>query len=345
MAFQALDMSRQKKHPQPDIDSGNLAVEPPKPNNRRRKKNTRAAELTTFEKYEIVEVHRSELKNAPYNPRRISAKAKEKLRKNISKVGLLDPIIWNRVTGNIVGGHQRVAALDTLEGSRNYKLRVAAVELDPATEKSQNVFLNNEEAQGEWDIEKLESLFQDKSVSFEDAGYSVADMYQMFGDNPLLERPDDLVEMATKIRAMKENYEAIKAKVETGVRAETDYYAVVVFESNADREEFTDALGLKDNCYIDGRELWAVLHANHYITPDGEPAESERHAKDETDEQESAAPPVRSCRMDILDCPRCAGTHLQMVVYELKNAETDENCWAFCPAECQPFFVEATPNP
>jgi hypothetical protein len=64
------------------------------------------------EKYEILEIHRTQINNAPYNPRQISDKARKMLQKNLATVGLLSPIVWNQRTGNIVAGHQRIDAMD-----------------------------------------------------------------------------------------------------------------------------------------------------------------------------------------------------------------------------------------
>jgi hypothetical protein len=60
--------------------------------------------LNPFEKFEVVEIHRSLIKNAPYNPRQITDDARERLGNNIEKVGLLTPLVWNAETGNLVLG-------------------------------------------------------------------------------------------------------------------------------------------------------------------------------------------------------------------------------------------------
>src|ERR1035437_804054 len=83
-----------------------------------------------YENYEIVVLHRSKIKNAPYNPRKITDDAKKKIKKNLKERGLMTPPIWNEHTGNLVGGHQRLSVMDALEGKRDYSLRVAKVSLD-----------------------------------------------------------------------------------------------------------------------------------------------------------------------------------------------------------------------
>ena len=52
----------------------------------------------------------SMLKPAKYNPRKDlkpGDPAYEKIKRSLHDFGYVDPVIWNEVTGNIVGGHQR----------------------------------------------------------------------------------------------------------------------------------------------------------------------------------------------------------------------------------------------
>ena len=55
-----------------------------------------------------------QLKPAKYNPRKDlkpGDPAYEKIRRSLHDFGYVDPIVWNEVTGNIVGGHQRYKVL------------------------------------------------------------------------------------------------------------------------------------------------------------------------------------------------------------------------------------------
>ena len=52
-----------------------------------------------------------DLKPASYNPRKISKKAFEGLEVSLKKFGDISGIVWNKRTGNLVSGHQRVAKL------------------------------------------------------------------------------------------------------------------------------------------------------------------------------------------------------------------------------------------
>ena len=52
-----------------------------------------------------------QLKPAKYNPRKDlkpGDPAYEKIKRSLHDFGYVDPIVWNEVTGNIVGGHHRL---------------------------------------------------------------------------------------------------------------------------------------------------------------------------------------------------------------------------------------------
>src|ERR1051325_8717943 len=123
--------------------------------------------LTRFQKFTVVRVHRSQIKGAPYNPRRIDDYAKARLREGIQKLGLLEPVTVNKPTMMLVGGHQRLAALDVLEGHGNYLLDVSLVMLSPKQEREANILLNNPNAQGTWDLDALGKLLSDETVKLD----------------------------------------------------------------------------------------------------------------------------------------------------------------------------------
>lgn len=52
-----------------------------------------------------------ELKHADYNPRKITKKQLESLKKAMEEFGDLSGIVFNRRTDNIVGGHQRIKTI------------------------------------------------------------------------------------------------------------------------------------------------------------------------------------------------------------------------------------------
>jgi len=100
-----------------------------------------------------------ELIPAPYNPRKDlkpGDKEYEKLKRSIDEFGYVEPIIWNKQTGNVVGGHQR---LKILKAQGIDEIECVIVDLTPAKEKALNIALNK--ISGDWDLEKLEDIFKD----------------------------------------------------------------------------------------------------------------------------------------------------------------------------------------
>lgn len=223
--------------------------------------------VSQYQKFETRTIHRSQLKKAPYNPRVISDKARAKLKKNLAKVGLLEPPIWNERTGNIVGGHQRITCLDSLHKSGDYSLTVAVVNLSEKDERSQNIALNNGEAQGEWDLDKLEAMFQD-GIELEDTGFDAPDLLKLFGTMPGEESnadADQLEAAAAATQAAKEIRKNLSNKASDPYSDDQHYYMVLVGGNDAQRRAITDQLALDDNRYQDIRllaRLTACLQAN-----------------------------------------------------------------------------------
>lgn len=126
-----------------------------------------------FQKGEVVTISRSQVVADNINPRFISKANAERLKKSIRKNGLVGHLIWNRTTGHIVGGHQRLEALDTLMRTENYELEVVAVEMPLKDEVRLNVVLNNADAMGEFDYHALQSLCAEFELGLaEDFGFS-----------------------------------------------------------------------------------------------------------------------------------------------------------------------------
>jgi hypothetical protein len=69
------------------------------------------APVTASVSHEIRSMTVADLKPAPYNARRIDAAAMAGLSKSIERFGNVQPIVWNRRSGFVVGGHQRLKVL------------------------------------------------------------------------------------------------------------------------------------------------------------------------------------------------------------------------------------------
>jgi ParB-like chromosome segregation protein Spo0J len=115
--------------------------------------------LTNLQRFVAVDIPRSQIKNAPYNPRTITSENRAKLEQSLREFGLVEPLVWNKRTGNLVGGHQRLSMLDQLsETGADYSVTVAAVDLDEDREKALNVILNAPQAQGRYEDAALAAL-------------------------------------------------------------------------------------------------------------------------------------------------------------------------------------------
>ena len=101
----------------------------------------------------------SKINLAPYNPRKALKAGDpeyEKLRRSLDEFGLVEPLIWNSRSGNLVGGHQRFTVLLD-QGVK--RVEVSVVDLPPEKEKALNLALNK--VQGAWDEAKLAQLLDE----------------------------------------------------------------------------------------------------------------------------------------------------------------------------------------
>ena len=141
--------------------------------------------VSKYQQYDTEVINRSMIQNAPYNPRIMDKSAKQRLKKNIAKHGLVAALTWNKRTGNLVGGHQRLEQLDALEKSQDYELTVCVVDVDEREEAALNVQLNNPSMQGEWDFDKLANMAEEFDLDLsDDLGFTETDIDFMFeGDD------------------------------------------------------------------------------------------------------------------------------------------------------------------
>lgn len=143
-----------------------------------------------------------QLTPASYNPRKISGHDLKSLVDSIGKFGDMSGLVFNRKTGNIVGGHQRRKAYQKLGGSitidqsldepsssgtvayghvtvgdERFVYRV--VEWDLEKEKLANLAANR--IQGEWDDQKLAELIYElkDDVQLPDTGFTINEITEI----------------------------------------------------------------------------------------------------------------------------------------------------------------------
>ena len=120
---------------------------------------------------------------AGYNPRKDLQPGDpeyEKLKRSMEEFGYVEPIIWNKNTGNVVGGHQRLKILVANGASQ---IDCVVVELDEEKEKALNIALNK--VSGDWDKDKLVLLISDLQAEDFDVtmtGFDLAEIDGLFKD-------------------------------------------------------------------------------------------------------------------------------------------------------------------
>lgn len=130
---------------------------------------------------DIQKIAVDRLNPAKYNPRKDLKPGDpeyEKLKKSIETFGYVEPVIWNKRTGNIVGGHQRYKILKEQGASI---IECVVVDMDEPEEKALNIALNK--VSGEWDIPKLADLIGELNNGVFDVsltGFDAAEIDDLF---------------------------------------------------------------------------------------------------------------------------------------------------------------------
>jgi len=104
-----------------------------------------------------------QLQPAPYNPRvelKPGMEGYDRLKRSLEAFDLVQPIVWNRRTGHVVSGHQR---LGILKEDGVTELDVVVLDLPLEREQALNVTLNNPNVGGSWDLEKLSDVMSELS--------------------------------------------------------------------------------------------------------------------------------------------------------------------------------------
>ncbi|MCP4148099.1 MAG: ParB N-terminal domain-containing protein [bacterium] len=223
---------------------------------------------TKYQKFDALTISRGEIKNAPYNPRKIEDKNKSKLKKNIKKVGLIETLVVNKLTMNLVSGHQRLRILDGLEQNSEYQLTVAMVELSEEAERKQNVFMNNPNGQGDFDVELLADMVDLETENYKDMGLDIDDLAILALDSPdLADRLEAMESQEEKdsgaeIKEIKNksNEQTKKDRQEWKEKRDEfnddDFFISVVFRSMPEKVAFLQALDLPDDIpYLAGNVL------------------------------------------------------------------------------------------
>lgn len=185
-----------------------------------------------------IPIHKQEvvplktLKLADYNPRTIEPEMLEALKLQIKTNGLVQPIVARKEDGLVIGGHQRLAAMKSLlaeQGASPAGIEQAPVPvvflpgLDDKQAKMLNLALNK--ISGDWDFQKLTSLFQDINTDL------TPDLVQLSGFK--MDEVSDMLSLLTGPEALRANDAALDFEIEQGLAAQARKFNFTV-DSDSD---------------------------------------------------------------------------------------------------------------
>lgn len=213
---------------------------------------------TKYQKGEEIYILRSQIQEAAYNPRIMGEEQERKLRKAIQTHGLIGTLYWNKKTGNLVAGHQRLKQLDFLERfpkNGDYEIRVTAIDIPEREEKQLNIVLNNPSVQGEFDIDLLGQIIEDDAFLPEDLGFSDFDMELLFGGDSafshLINDTEEVIRTKEQLKEIREQRKQMNERL--GEEQNAEFYCMLIFPDQAKRTAFLKAVGIPQyEQYING---------------------------------------------------------------------------------------------
>ena len=131
------------------------------------------------------------------------------MKRSIEEFGFVDPLVWNKRTGHLVGGHQRLKVLKDL-GFK--EVEVSVVDLPPEKEELLAIALNK--IQGDWDYEKLATLleeFEELELDVSLTGFSEAEIAAILAEfSPRAEVPENVEELIESARRLRVPWDRFK---------------------------------------------------------------------------------------------------------------------------------------
>jgi hypothetical protein len=213
-------------------------------------------QITKFQKFKIERIHRSEIQLPYYNPRKIKNENKKKL-KNIVKdeqIGLVEPLIFNKQTKNLVGGYQRLTTIDELEKNQDYYIDMSVIDVSLETEIKINILLNQKSIQGEFDSDILKEIRETyPEMDFlKDLCFEKFDLDFLGIETEKKEKSyDNRVEQFEKYKAGFDNFKKdIIAKEKAEGISElhperNDFNLTIIFNNNQEKWDFMQGINKK----------------------------------------------------------------------------------------------------
>ena len=235
-----------------------------------------------------TDIMRSQITLNPFNPKIHTSEQVKQQVANIKANGYLGGIVWNERSGNLVDGHRRLQALDSIhkyDGSpeKDYAVKVEVVDFDSKTEKEQMTYMAVGNSKADYNIiatyadqidtaniglsqedyEKLQSLvacydammpqMQDLGTDFLGSPtYDLSDREQTFDD---IARQREGMSHASReeIQAKKQASNNVVASRNAANRC----HIMLDFSNEDDLQTFCEATGLlmSENMLVDGMEF------------------------------------------------------------------------------------------
>ena len=116
----------------------------------------------------VQDIPIAKINPAPYNPRQRLTPADHEyqtIKNSLDEFDLVEPLVWNKRTGNLVGGHIRYGILKA-KGAKSAPCSV--VDLPLEKEKALNVTLNNPNVSGKWEDALLADILREMEQTMPD---------------------------------------------------------------------------------------------------------------------------------------------------------------------------------
>lgn len=165
-------------------------------------------------------VSRAEIKLCDYNPRTITPERKRRLKALLEEHGLCKPLIWNKRSGNLIEGHQRISVLDTLVDSKEWAVPVIIHDVDDVKEREMNIAFNGADAQGEYELSKLGKMFTDYKLDISATGFDAGKLKTLIPNVAV-----SIPEVATQIAVNKQHWQESHKKTQARQDAAVDRMA------------------------------------------------------------------------------------------------------------------------
>jgi hypothetical protein len=216
-------------------------------------------EVTKYQKFNIERINRADINLAFYNPRKISEENKKKLKSIIKdkNIGLVETLVYNKQTKNLISGHQRISQIDELEGKQDYYLDLAVIDVPIEIEVKINVLLNQKSIQGEWDKETLGQIKETypeidfiKDLCFEKYDLEFMEL-KVIEEKPA----GDYDKKTEQFEKYKKGFDQYKKNIreeekKTGLSyskpERSDYCLTIIFNNNTEKWEFMQNINQKE---------------------------------------------------------------------------------------------------